>query len=97
MIWDQAAFNPLTNRALCHIHFEFKNGKIWKRVFTYDWRMYSPMEMCDALEAAGFHNIEVFWDFDDTDDRSDYRSATNIKVDNCPGWIFYVIADGSPS
>ena len=93
LIWHQAAFNPITNRALCYIHFEFKNGKTMKRAFTYDWRMYSPVEMCDALEAAGFHNIEVYWDFDDSERRSDFRPATRLKVENCPGWIFYVIAD----
>lgn len=96
LIWDQAAFNPIDNRALCHIHFEFKNGKTWKRVFTYDWRMYSPPEICDALAAAGFHNIEVYWDFDDSEESCDFRPASNRKIENCPGWIFYVIADGSP-
>lgn len=95
LVWDQAAFNPVQNRALCHIHFEFKGGKTWKRAFTYDWRMYSPPEICDALEAAGFHNIEVFWDFADSEKTSDFRPASNVKVENCPGWIFYVIADRS--
>lgn len=94
LIWDQAAFNPIDNRALCHIHFEFKNGKTWKRAFTYDWRLYSPAEMRDALEAAGFHNIKVYWDFEDDEDRSDFRPVTHRKVENCPGWIFYAIADG---
>ena len=89
--WDQADFNPIDNRALCHIHFEFKNGKKWKRAFTYDWRMYSPAEMCDALAATGFQNIEVLWDVEDDEDVSDYRPAR--RVENCPGWLFYVIAD----
>ena len=34
-VWDQADFNPIDSRALCHIHFEFKNQKRWKRAFTY--------------------------------------------------------------
>jgi hypothetical protein len=96
-IWHQAGFNPITNRALCHIHFEFKHGKVWKRVFTYDWRMYSPAEMCDALDAAGFHNVEVYWDLEDDEDKSDFRPASRRKIENSPGWIFYVIADGSPA
>ena len=61
-IWDQADFNPIDNLALCHIHFEFKNRKRWKRAFTYHWRIYTPVEICDALEATGFKNIKVFWD-----------------------------------
>ncbi len=90
-IWDQAAFNPITNQALCHIHFEFKNGKTWKRVFTYDWRVYSPVEVRDALHTAGFDNIEIFWDMDDDDDTSDYRPKT--KVANCAGWLTYIVAE----
>ena len=92
-IWDQADFNPIDNLALCHIHFEFKNRKRWKRAFTYHWRIYTPVEICDALRATGFQNIKVFWDFEDTEDASEFRAAK--RVENCPGWIFYVIADGS--
>ena len=93
-VWEQADFNPIDNRALCHIHFEFKNGKRWKRAFTYDWRMYSPVEVCDALRATGFHNIEVLWDFEEDDEFCDYRPAS--QVENCPGWLAYVVADGRP-
>ena len=96
-IWDQANFNPINNRALCHIHFEFKNGKMWKRAFTYDWRVYSPVEVRDALDAAGFQNIEVFWDVEEDENKSDFRPASKLKVTNCPGWLSYVIADGGPA
>jgi len=92
-VWDQADFNPIDNRALCYIHFEFKNRKMMKRAFTYEWRIYSPAEVSDALAAAGFRNIKVFWDFEDDDSASDFRPAK--RVENCPGWIFYVIADGA--
>lgn len=96
-IWDQANFNPINNRALCYIHFEFKNGKMWKRAFTYDWRVYSPVEVCDALDAAGFRNIEVFWDVEEDENKSDFRPASKLKLTNCPGWLSYVIADGGPT
>ena len=91
-VWDQADFNPIDGRALCYIHFEFKNRKRWKQAFTYHWRIYSPPEICDALAATGFRNIKVLWDFEDDEDASDFRPAT--QVDNCPGWVFYVVADG---
>ena len=90
-VWDQADFNPIDGLARCHIHFEFKNHKKWKRAFTYHWRIYSPAEICDALSATGFRNITVLWDVEDDEDASDFQPAT--QVDNCPGWIFYVIAD----
>jgi len=91
-VWDQADFNPIDNRALCYIHFEFKHGKKWKRAFTYDWRIYSPAETRDVLAAAGFENIQVFWDFEDDNKASDFRPAK--RVENCPGWIYYIVADG---
>ena len=75
-VWEQADFNPIDNQALCHIHFEFKNGKRWKRAFTYDWRLYSPGEVCDALQATGFHNIEVLWDFEEDEKVCDFRPAS---------------------
>lgn len=95
LVWDQADFNPTDNRALCYIHFEFKGGKKWKRAFTYDWRLYSPPEICDALDSAGFQNIEVFWDVEEDENKSDFRPVSGHKITNCPGWLTYVIADGS--
>jgi SAM-dependent methyltransferase len=91
-VWDTADYDPINNRVLCHIHFEFKNGKRWKNAFTYDWRLYTPAEVRDALTAAGFSNIQVFWDFEDDKDHSDYRPAQRAK--NAAGWITYIVADG---
>ena len=90
--WEQADYNPIDSLARCHIHFEFKNGKKLNRAFTYHWRLYAPAELCDALAAAGYRNIKVLWDFEDDINRSDFRSAA--EVDNSPGWLFYVVADG---
>ncbi len=90
--WEQADYNPIDSLALCHIHFEFKNGKKLKRAFTYHWRLYAPAELCDALEAAGYRNIEVLWDSEDDVDKSHFEPAS--KADNSPGWLFYVVADG---
>lgn len=90
-VWDQAAFNPVDNMATCHIHFEFKNQKKWKRAFTYHWRLYSPAELRDALVAAGFERVEILWDVDDDPEQSNFRPAT--RADNCPGWLFYAVAE----
>ena len=90
-VWEQASFNPIDNLATCHIHFEFRNGKVWKRAFSYHWRVYSPAELTDALLAAGFEHVEILWDVDDDPDRSDFRPAT--RAENCPGWLFYAVAE----
>ncbi len=91
-VWDRAAFNPIDNRALCHIHFEFKGGKKWSRAFSYEWRWYSPVEICEALRAAGFSRCDVLWDVeDDVTKDEDFRVAT--RAENCPGWIVYIVAE----
>lgn len=91
-IWHQAKFNPINNRILCHIHFEFKGGKRWKKAFTYDWRLYSPAEVRDLLYTAGFSNVEVFWDHEEDEDASDFRPT--LRAENSAGWIAYILADG---
>lgn len=90
-VWEHAGFNPIDNRVQCHIHFEFKNGNRWKKAFSYDVRLYSIAEVCDALAAAGFTDVEVLWDFAEDDDTSDYHPA--LRAENCPGWIAYIVAD----
>ena len=93
-VWEHAAFNPINNESLFHIHFEFKNGKWWKKAFSYNFRLYTPAELCDALTAAGFQNIEVLWDFEENSHAAcDYRVASHAE--NCPGWIVYLIAESS--
>ena len=94
-VWEHAQFNPIDNRAQCHIHFEFKNGKRWKKAFSYDFRLYSIAEVCDALTAAGFTGLEVIWDFAEDDESSDYRPTT--LAENCPGWIAYIVAEAPPA
>ena len=90
-IWEQGSFNPIDNLAHCHIHFVFKNQKRWKRAFSYHWRVYTPAELTDALEETGFRNVEVLWDVDDDPESSDFRPMTEVK--NCPGWLFYIVAE----
>ena len=93
-VWERAKFNPIDNLARCHIHFEFRNGKQWKKAFSYDLRLYSIAEVCDALTAAGFTNVEVLWDFGEDDLSTDYRPAS--RAENCPVWIAYIVAEVCP-
>jgi len=90
-VWEQATFNPIDNLATCHIHFEFRNNKTWQKAFSYVWRLYTPAEFQDALEAAGFLNVEILWDFEDHAKRSDFRATS--EAENCAGWLFYAIAE----
>jgi len=91
-IWEQAAYNPIDNMTLCHIHFRFGEGKQMERAFSYHWRLYTPAEVRDALQWAGFRDIRVFWDFEESLKKpSRYRAAKRAR--NQPGWIAYVMAE----
>ncbi|MEM6988315.1 MAG: class I SAM-dependent methyltransferase, partial [Pseudomonadota bacterium] len=36
--WEQATFNPVTNRMQCYIHFVFKDKSRLQRAYSYAWR-----------------------------------------------------------
>ncbi len=86
--WEQAAYDPINNIARCHIHFELR-GKRMRKAFTYEWRIYTPAEARDALLAAGFSDVLVFWDQSVDPDQDHYRLTT--RTENQPGWLAYII------
>jgi len=91
-VWDQAAFNPITNEITCYIHFEFPDGSAMRRAFTYHWRMWSPVELCEALRDVGFKTADVYWEGDDEDGEGDGVFRLRKRAENCPGWIAYIVA-----
>ena len=100
-VWDQAAFNPITNEILCHIHFEFDDGSRIDEAFTYDWRLWSLPELRDILEEAGFAAVRVFWELVEDDDGDDddamlegtgeYEEMTEVEQQH--SWLVYVVAE----
>ncbi len=89
-VWDQDAFDPITNEMLTHIHFEFRDGTKLNRAFSYDWRFWSLPELRELLLEAGFAHVDVLWDDTDDDEDPDYRPRRHAT--NQPGWIAYLIA-----
>jgi len=89
--WEQASFNPVDNLATCYIHFGFAGGKRLRKAFRYDWRLYSPAEVRDALAAAGFANSYVYWDRSTSEDHDDYRCTR--RAQNTPGWLAYIVGE----
>jgi SAM-dependent methyltransferase len=87
--WEQAAFDPINNRARCHIHFELAGGRRLRKAFTYEWRLYSPAEARDAFRAAGFSDCRIYWDYSDDPEVDLYRPAK--KAENQPGWLAYIV------
>jgi SAM-dependent methyltransferase len=92
-IWDQAEYEPVTGRILCHIHFKFADGSRIKKAFTYDWRLYSLPELRDILLEAGFAKVRVYWEGEDEDGGPDGEYRESATGDADPAWVCYVVAE----
>ncbi len=93
-VWHQAHFNPVTSETLCHIHFHFPDETSIMKAFTYDWRLWSLMEIQEVLKEVGFTKTTVYWEGTDTESNEGngvFRPTTKGEV--CPGWIAYLVAE----
>ena len=92
-IWDQAHYEPVTGRMVCHIHFKFPDGSKIKRAFSYDWRMWTLPELREVLIEAGFATARVYWEGEDEDGEfNGIFSETQTGFPD-PAWVVYLIAE----
>jgi hypothetical protein len=91
-IWDQAAYNPINDHTLCHIHFEFPDGTRMRRAFTYDWRLWTLGTLQELLRSAGFSRTQVYWEGTNSRGRGDGVFRPRQSGENCSGWNAYVAA-----
>ena len=89
--WDCDHYNPLTNECLYYIHFK-KDGVKHNKVFTYDWRMWSVVEIREILEEAGFSKTVAYWEGTDEDGDGDGNFYQSEEEENCESWVTYVAA-----
>ncbi|MGB0453179.1 MAG: class I SAM-dependent methyltransferase [Bacteriovoracaceae bacterium] len=91
--WDCDSYNPLTSECLYYIHFKDNKKNIkYERAFTYDWRMWSPQELVELLEEAGFKDVNTYWEEDGDDGDGNGVFYKSKKEENCPSWVTYVVA-----
>ena len=91
-VWHQAAFNPIDNHFLGHIHFRFKDGTALNKAFTYDWRLWTAPELRELLAEAGYAHVEVLWEKEDDEGEGTGEFVPRTKVDNDPGFNAYLLA-----
>jgi len=92
-IWDQAAYNPVTGDIRCHIHFRLKGGRMIRKAFTYDWRLWGMPEMKDILLEAGFEDVIVYWE--GTNRKTGEGNGTfrqSVRGDDSACWVSYIVA-----
>jgi SAM-dependent methyltransferase len=92
-VWEQAEFEPVTGRVLCHIHYKFPDGSKIKRAFTYDWRLWTLPELREVLEEAGFSKVRVYWEGDDGDGGGNGEFKEHATGEADLAWIAYIVAE----
>lgn len=93
-VWDQADYDPVTGRYVCHIHFHFPDGSKLERAFSYHWRLWTLPEIRDLLAAAGFARVTVYWEGTDPatgQGNGEFQPAERGDPD--AGWIAYLVAE----
>ncbi|MFW5875738.1 MAG: class I SAM-dependent methyltransferase [Myxococcota bacterium] len=90
--WDQDFYNPINSNLICHIHFRLDDGTEMRRAFTYDWRLWQPVELTELLLEAGFARADVYWEDEDEDRNDTGHFRIRKKVQNDPGWNCYIVA-----
>ena len=92
-VWEQAEFEPVTSRILCHIHFKFPDGSKIKRAFTYDWRLWTLPELRELLAEAGFTKVRVYWEGDDGEGGGNGEFKEHATGVADLAWIAYLVAE----
>ena len=92
-VWDQHRYDPIQNRVVNYIHFEFEDGSKMKRAFRYEWRLWSLPELRDLLLEAGFSKVDVYWEGvdEETEEGNGEYSLEEEALDD-PAWVAYVVA-----
>jgi cyclopropane fatty-acyl-phospholipid synthase-like methyltransferase len=91
--WEQAVYEPVTGRLVCHIHFRFDDGSEWMRAFSYDWRLWTLPEIRELLTEAGFSRVMVYWQGWDDAGRPDGVFVPVESGEPDAGWIAYLTAE----
>ncbi len=91
-VWDQDEFDPINSRMVCYIHFDLPSGKRMKRAFSYDWRLWTLVEVREALLESGFDAAEVYWEgVDEETGEGDGEFTLQESAENTESWIAYVV------
>ncbi len=96
-VWDQAQYDPISGRLVCHIHFNFVDGSRLERAFSYDWRLWSLPEIRELLAEAGFGRVICYWQGWDDKGEPDGIFVPVEEGEPEAGWIAYLTAEKAGS
>lgn len=91
--WETLAFDPISHRARCAIHFLLNDGREMRQAFTYEWRLWTMPELRDALREAGFDRSTVWWEGVDAETgEGDGRYTAQESAEPLDCWVSYLVA-----
>ena len=89
--WDQETFDPITNIGKFHIHFRLKNGRLFRKAFSYSFRLWSLPELRELMMEVGFKETYVYWEGTNSKGEGDGVFVRKEKGEACETWIAYVV------
>lgn len=89
--WEQESFNPISNEALFFIHLQRKGEKIIRKVFTYDFRIWSISELREIMMEAGFPKTYVYWEGTTRSGVGNGVFSAAEVGEACERWSAYVV------
>ena len=85
--WEQRGRNLQTGRMDCRIHFELRDGTRIKDAFIYDWRLWTPGQIIDLAQQAGFEQAAFWWS--DPTEPGRFHPVQEVPQDQ--DWVGYVV------
>lgn len=91
--WEQASFDPITHRMVCHISFSVPGKWRLRRAFTYTWRLWNLPEIREVLAEAGFKRSSVYWEGDDNKGGGNGIFTLTEAAEADPCVVAYLVAE----
>jgi hypothetical protein len=91
-VWEQESFNPIHSTMKAHVHFELPDGGQLYRAFSYDWRVWTVVELREVLAEAGFSRSWVYWEQTDDTGFGTGEYAQTEEEEQQESWLAYLVA-----
>lgn len=90
-MWEQMNYNPIRNEAKYQMHFKFSNGRVMRKAFSYDWRMWTIPEVREAMMDCGFKKTYVYWEGVNRKGEGNGKFRRQEVDGACDVWIAYIV------
>ena len=91
--WEQRAFDAVSSRIDCRIHFAQNGRRVMEDAFVYDWRLWSLPELRELLLESGFADVAIWCDAVNPatgQSDSDYQPIESMPARE--DWVAYLVA-----